>query len=95
MQVPGVSMRPPPCTDADDLLRCTTVGNLGEGRAKHRYLYKALHGIFLVALRTGQSTQDLHFNHESVLYVNGAGRESNPGPLAFSASVDRSRLIRN
>ena len=30
-QVPGVSMRPPLCTDADDLLRCSaTVGNLGE-----------------------------------------------------------------
>ena len=30
-QVPGVSMRPPPCTDADDLLSCSaTVGNLGE-----------------------------------------------------------------
>ena len=30
-QVPGVSMRPPLCTDADDLLCCSaTVGNLGE-----------------------------------------------------------------
>ena len=30
-QVPGVSMRIPPCTDADDLLHCSaTVGNLGE-----------------------------------------------------------------
>ena len=30
-QVPGVSMRPPLCTDADDLLRCSArVGNLGE-----------------------------------------------------------------
>ena len=30
-QVPGVSLRPTPCTDADDLLRCSaTVGNLGE-----------------------------------------------------------------
>ena len=29
--VPGVSMRPPPCADADDLLSCSvTVGNLGE-----------------------------------------------------------------
>ena len=29
-QVPDVSMRPPLCTDADDLLRCSaTVGNLG------------------------------------------------------------------
>ena len=29
-QVPGVSMRAPLCTDADDLLRCSaTVGNLG------------------------------------------------------------------
>ena len=29
--VPGVSMRPPLCTDAYDLLRCSaTVGNLGE-----------------------------------------------------------------
>ena len=32
-QVSGVSMRPPLCTDADDLLRCSaTVGNLGERR---------------------------------------------------------------
>ena len=30
-QVPGVSMRAPLCTYADDLLRCSaTVGNLGE-----------------------------------------------------------------
>ena len=30
-QVPGVSMHPPLCTDADDLLHCSaTVGNLGE-----------------------------------------------------------------
>ena len=30
-QVPGVSMRPLQCTDADDLLRCSaTGGNLGE-----------------------------------------------------------------
>ena len=30
-QVPGVSMRPPLCTDADDLLRSSaTVENLGE-----------------------------------------------------------------
>ena len=30
-QVPGVSMRPPPCTDADDVLcRSVKVGNLGE-----------------------------------------------------------------
>ena len=30
-QVPGVSMRPSPCTDTDDLLCCSaTVGNLGE-----------------------------------------------------------------
>ena len=29
VQVPGVSMRPSPCTDADDLLCCSaTVGNL-------------------------------------------------------------------
>ena len=43
-QVPGVSMRPTLCTDADDLLRCSaTVGNLEErGRARHPYLGKAL-----------------------------------------------------
>ena len=30
-QVPGVSVRPPLCTDADDLLCCSaTVRNLGE-----------------------------------------------------------------
>ena len=32
VQVPGVSMRPLPCTDADHLLRCSaTVGNLHVG----------------------------------------------------------------
>ena len=42
-QVPGVSVRPPPCSDADDLLSCSaTVGNLGDGRARHLYLGKAL-----------------------------------------------------
>ena len=44
-QVPGVSMRLPPCTDADDLLRCSaTVGNSGErGETdSHPYLGKAL-----------------------------------------------------
>ena len=30
-QITGVSMRPPLCTDGDDLLRCSaTVGNVGE-----------------------------------------------------------------
>ena len=49
-QVPGVSMRPPLCADADDLLRCSaTVVNLGErGRARHHYLGKAL-GSFACA----------------------------------------------
>ena len=38
-------MRPPSCTDADDLLHCSaTLGNLGEReeRARHPYLGKAL-----------------------------------------------------
>ena len=35
-QVPGVSMRPPLCTDADDLLSCSaTVENLGERGEPH------------------------------------------------------------
>ena len=38
-QVPDVSMRPPLCTDADDLLRCSaTVGNLGEGESQTSFL---------------------------------------------------------
>ena len=47
-QVPGVSIRPPPCTDADDLLHyCATVGNLRERgeRARHPYLGKVM-GFF-------------------------------------------------
>ena len=32
----GDSMRPSPCTDADDLLRCrATIGNRRVGRARH------------------------------------------------------------
>ena len=37
----------------------------------------------LHALRTGQSTPDLHFKHESELHRNGAGQESNLGLFAF------------
>ena len=82
-QVPHISMRPPPCTDADDLLRCSaTVGNLGE-REEPAILTYVKHWNLLRALRTGQSTQDLHFKHESELHGNSAGRESNRGPLAF------------
>ena len=45
----GDSMCPPPCTDAEDLLRCSAaIGNLGEGRARHPYLGKAL-GSFACA----------------------------------------------
>ena len=52
-QVPGVSMCPPPCTDADDLLLCSAkVGNLHvhrrEVRTEHSYLGKAL-GSFACA----------------------------------------------
>ena len=60
------------CTDVDDLLCCSaTVGNLGE-RGEPDILTS-----YLRALRTRQSTQDLHFNR------NAAGPESNPGPSAF------------
>ena len=46
-QVPDVSMHPSPCTDVDDLIRCSaTVGNLGE--RGHPYLGKAL-GYFACA----------------------------------------------
>ena len=42
-QVPGVSMGTPPCTDGDDLLRCSaTVGNLGERESQASYLGKAM-----------------------------------------------------
>ena len=76
----GDSMHPPPCTDVDDLLCCSaTVGNLGEPDI----LTSVRHWDLLLALRTGQSTQDLHSKHESELNGNGAGRESNPGPLTF------------
>ena len=52
-QVPDVSMRPPLCTDADDLLRCSaTVENLGE-RGEPDILIWLRHWDLLRALRTG------------------------------------------
>ena len=49
-QVPGVSMRPPLCTDAHDLLCCSaTVGNLGE-RGEPDILTKVRHWDLLCAL---------------------------------------------
>ena len=61
-------MCPPLCTDADDLLRCSaTVGNLGE-RGEPDILTEVRHWDLLRALRTGRSTQDLHFKHESELH---------------------------
>ena len=69
--------------DADDLLCCSaTVGNLGE-RGEADILTYVRRWDLSRALRTGQSTRDLRFKHESELHGNGAGRESNPGPLAF------------
>ena len=60
-------MRPPLCTDADDLLRCSaTVGNLGE-RGEPDILTLVRHWDLLRALKTGRSTRDLHFKHESEL----------------------------
>ena len=44
-QVLGVTMRLPPCPDADELLRCSATV---EGRATHPYLDKAL-GSFTCA----------------------------------------------
>ena len=64
-------MRPPPCTDADDLLRCSaTVGNLEE-RGEPDILTQVRHRDLLRVLRTGQSTRDLHFKHEYELHGNG------------------------
>ena len=50
-------MRPPPCTDADDLLRCSaTVVNLGErGEPDIFYLGKAL-GSFVSAKERAKYT---------------------------------------
>ena len=49
VQVPGVSMLPPPCTDADDLLRCSaTVGNLGKRAERGEPDIVTNSGIFLV-----------------------------------------------
>ena len=64
-------MRPPPlCTDADDLLRCSaTVWNLGE-RGEPDILSYVRHWDLLRALRTGRSTRDLHFKHESELHMS-------------------------
>ena len=43
-QVPDVSMRPPPCTDADDLLRFSaTVGNLGDIHVRNRAVRKTVY----------------------------------------------------
>ena len=63
-------MRPPLCTDADDLVRCSaTVGNLGERRELDILTY-VRHWDLLHALRTGQSTRYLHFKHESELHMS-------------------------
>ena len=68
-------MRPPLCTDADDLLRCSaTVGNLGE-RGESDILTYVRHWDLLRALRTGQSTRDLHFKHESELHMSASDRK--------------------
>jgi len=64
----GVPLRPPLCTGADDVLRYSaTVGNLGE-RGEPDILIWLRHWDLLRALRTGQSTRDLHFKHESELH---------------------------
>ena len=69
-QVPDVSMRPPLCTDADDLLRCSaTVENLG-AMGEPDILTLVRHCDLLRALRTGRSTQDVHFKHERTAYVH-------------------------
>ena len=58
----GDSMRPLPCTDANDMLRCSTAArNFGESGKPERYW------DILRALKTGQSTQGLHLKHESEL----------------------------
>ena len=63
-----------------------TVGNLGE-RGEPDILTLVRHWDLLRALRTGQSTRDLHFKHESELHGNGeVGIE--PGTFGVLASVD-------
>ena len=78
------SMRPEPCTDAEDFLSCCDkVGDLYIGEREEPNIPTQIRHLDLMrALRTGQSTQDLHYEHESELHGNGAGRESNPEPLA-------------
>ena len=52
--------------------RCSaTVGNLGE-RGEPDILTLVRHWDLLHALRTGQSTQDLHFKHESELHMSAS-----------------------
>jgi len=81
-------MRPGLCTDADDVLRYSaTVGNLGE-RGEPDILICLRHWDLLLALRIGQSTQDLYFKHETELYWKRRWWESNPVPLALKASTD-------
>ena len=76
--VPCVSMRPPLCTDADDLLRCSaTVGNLGE-RGEPVILTQVRHWDRLRALGTGRSTRDLHFKHESELHMFASAGKRTP-----------------
>ena len=79
--VSGVSMRPPLCTDADDLLRCSaTVGNLGrEGRTRHPYLGKAL-GSFACAKDRAKHTGPPFniFKHESILHMFASAGKQTP-----------------
>ena len=77
-QVPGVSMRPTLCADADDLLRrSATVGKLGE-RGEPDILTYVRHWDLLRALRKGRSTRDLHFKHESELHMSALAGKRTP-----------------
>ena len=88
MYIEGASSRclnaPPPCTDADDLLRCSaTVGDLGE-RGELYILTKVRHWDVFRALRTVQSTRDLNFKHDCELHGNGEiGNPTVPGSICI------------
>ena len=68
----------PRCAQTQMTLRCSaTVGNLGE-REEPDILTLVRHWDLLRALRTGRSTRDLHFNHESELHMSASARKRTP-----------------
>ena len=80
VQVPGVSMRPPPCTDAGDLLRCSaTLGNLGVRGEPDILTY--------MYISNKQISEDIHIHHVHDSYMNPYKKTCNDKVSIFSTSL--------